>query len=359
MAVRSRRQQYQNTSVVQQEEVAPTNRPKKISSPPPNQRGCRCFWRVLAVLVLFYVSVPFVLRFSTRLQAQLIYFNLIDVPLFLNLSEPTQFELTQTRPFFLQHPNGCRIGAWQVLPGKYDTLDMITYTQFPNKLRDGATIILYLHGNTGNRGRSSRVGIYKYLAKSRGYHVVAFDYRGYGDSDCSASEVGLLEDSHLVWNWIRSNAPNARVYLWGHSLGTSAATSLAEKLTMQGADIAGLVLDAPFTSMLDAAYNHPLAIPYWPVMHYIFKPYVIDNFAEKHASVDRLKNIRCPILIAHGHRDIIIPFHLGKKMYETALATRKSSQETVRFVDCGDSPHKYNYVSTPLRQALDHFIVNQ
>ena len=355
MAARNRKQRSQATVTCTEQNGQFT--PLQGGSKP---RGCRCCSKLLVALLLLYTAVPFLLRFSPRLQAELVYFNFIDFPLFVNLSDPESFGLTQTRSFFLQHPqpNGCRLGVWQILPSKYDNMERLSDSQFPKQLSDGSSIILYLHGNTGNRGMSARVDLYKYLAKTKGYHVVAFDYRGYGDSDCSTSEKGLLEDGHLMWDWIRNHAPNARVYLWGHSLGTAASTSLAEKLTNEEASIAGLILDAPFTSILDAGYNHPFSILFWPIMDQIFKPYVIDQFVEKHASIDRIKNIRCPILIAHSHNDFMIPFHLGKKLYETAVATRKPQDIPVRFVDCGDSSHEYNYNSEALKEALDDFIVS-
>ena len=191
-------------------------------------RGCRCCSKLLVAMLLLYTAVPFLLRFSPRLQAELVYFNFIDLPLFVNLSDPESFGLTQTRSFFLQHPqpNGCRLGVWQILPSKYDNMERLSDSQFPKQLSDGSSIILYLHGNTGNRGMSARVDLYKYLAKTKGYHVVAFDYRGYGDSDCSTSEKGLLEDGHLMWDWIRNHAPNARVYLWGVAEKTNVFVSI-------------------------------------------------------------------------------------------------------------------------------------
>ena len=307
---------------------------------------------------LFYaVIVPLVLRYSARIQAELIYVNLINLPLFVNLSNPGEIGLTQTRSFFLQHPNGCRIGVWHILPSKYSQDKGVSGSDFSTRLADGSTIILYLHGNTGSRAKDHRVELYQYL-RNKGYHVVTFDYRGYGDSDCTASEAGLMQDGVLVWNWMRSFAPTAKVYLWGHSLGSGAATYLAENLTAAGTEPTGLVLEAPFTSILDAAQNHPLAIPYWPIMRILFRPYVIDNFVEKHDSAERLKNIHCPMLIFHGRKDIIIPFHLGEEMYQIARATRRSQDEVVRFVDCGNTAHKNNLDSEAFKKAFDRFIMD-
>lgn len=43
----------------------------------------------------------------------------------------------------------------------------------------GSKIIFYLHGNSGSRAASHRVELYQVL-REMGFHVIAFDYRGYG-----------------------------------------------------------------------------------------------------------------------------------------------------------------------------------
>ena len=39
---------------------------------------------------------------------------------------------------------------------------------------------------------------------------------------------------------------------------------------------------------------------------------------DKYESNKKIKNIKSPILIMHGKKDKIVPFHMGKKMYELA-----------------------------------------
>ena len=68
----------------------------------------------------------------------------------------------------------------------------------------------------------------------------------------------------------------------------------------------GVVLETPFTSMIDAAKTF---YPYVPVS-LLLK----DKFDNK----SKIKNINVPILIMHGEADQIVPFFMGKKMYEKA-----------------------------------------
>lgn len=72
----------------------------------------------------------------------------------------------------------------------------------------GAKIIFYMHGNSGSRAASHRVELYNVL-RAQGYHVIAFDYRGYGDSlPNSPTETGLVNDAIAVYKYIQSVTKN-------------------------------------------------------------------------------------------------------------------------------------------------------
>ena len=91
------------------------------------------------------------------------------------------------------------------------------------------------------------------------------------------------------------------IILYGESLGTGVATHLA-----QNKNFAGIILETPFTSMIDAAKKF---YPYIPVS-LLLK----DKFENK----KNIKNINSPILVMHGEADQIVPFSMGKKIYEIA-----------------------------------------
>ena len=91
------------------------------------------------------------------------------------------------------------------------------------------------------------------------------------------------------------------IILYGESLGTGVATHLA-----QNKNFAGIILETPFTSMIDAAKKF---YPYIPVS-LLLK----DKFENK----KKIKNINSPILVMHGEADQIVPFSMGKKIYEIA-----------------------------------------
>ena len=287
------------------------------------------FGRIVALVLLaiatLYITVALILRYSIQAQSYVIYVHFLRLPLFCDLTNPAEFGMRNTRDFDLIQYDGCPISTWHILPDTYQ--ENITDPRvFNSALSDGATIILYLHGNTGTRARSNRIKVYKELAK-RGYHVITFDYRGFGDSTCLPSEHGLMEDAMLVWDWIQTHAPNSRVFIWGHSLGSAAATHLAEELWYKRSVYPkGIILDAPFPNMIEAATNHPFGLPYWPVSS-LFRSFVLKSFHDVFDSESHMKHSPFPLLIAHGHNDIIIPFSLGRRMYETV--SEEAAKESI------------------------------
>ena len=360
MAVRSRGTRSATTL---QEGKAQTDR-KVGDTKIKNKRPKRVLALLLIVLVVVVLySTPAVLvRYSEWLQKALIFVHHVRTPFYGNLSDPSSYGLKFARQFELVHEDECEVEVWQLLPHTYHKDDsernpVFSEGEFQSALSDGGSIILYLHGNTGTRAVYHRVQLYKFLTEEKGLHVITFDYRGYGNSKCHPSERGMMEDALLVWNWVRTHAPNSKVYIWGHSLGSAAATYLTKELCDSGGQPSGLILDAPLTNIFDAAQNHPISLPYWPVLS-LLQDYVLEAFEERFESAQRLKDITCPMLILHGQNDIIIPFHIGKKFYDTALEFKKShpSMGDVEFVDCGEANHKTNYQSPHTHSALERFI---
>ena len=310
----------------------------------------------MALLLVWYFAIPLMMRVRL-VQQELIYGTRISKLSFVSddLTHPEHYGLHNTRNFYLQHDNGCKIGLWHVLPGVYLQED-VAEDNYVSLLSDGAPVILYLHGS--GVSRASKPAQYKQLAQEHNYHVIVVDYRGFGDSECSPSEVNMLEDTLLVWKWVTSHTLTDRVFVWGHSLGSAAATQLVEQLSLVGSAPAGMILDAAFTSMSEAIYYHPFGLPHRALLvHWLFKLFVIDHFGEKHRSVKRMPNIECPILIMHGREDIVIPYHLGKDMFHATVSSRMlKNRDTVRFSDCGDSGHFDNYASDHCKASIEAFI---
>ena len=90
------------------------------------------------------------------------------------------------------------------------------------------------------------------------------------------------------------------IYL-GESLGSGPAVELALYQTP-----AALILHAPFTSAVDVG---KAAYPYLPVSLLLRDRYENDR---------KIAKVGSPVLIIHGERDSVVPFRLGRKLFELA-----------------------------------------
>ena len=159
--------------------------------------------------------------------------------------------------------------------------------------------ILFFHGNAGSlENRIHKLNHFKNMEVN--FLIIA--WRGFSGNKGKPSEKGLYEDGRSAIAWLLNKGVEEKnLVIYGESLGTGVATHLS-----QNKNFGGLILETPFTSMIDAAKNF---YPYIPV-GLLLK----DKFDNK----KKIKNISFPVLIMHGEADKIVPFAMGKKMFEIA-----------------------------------------
>ncbi|XP_018118367.1 lysophosphatidylserine lipase ABHD12 isoform X1 [Xenopus laevis] len=324
------------------------------------------FWSRLRMFLLFivglYIAIPFLVKICPAIQTQLVFLNLVRFPYFIDLKRPEDQGLNHTCNFYLQPEEDVSIGVWHTIPavlwkeaqGKHlEWYEEVLSTNYP--------VILYLHGNAGTRGGDHRVQLYKVLS-SMGYHVISFDYRGWGDSVGSPSESGMTYDALHAFDWIKARSGDNPVYIWGHSLGTGVATNLVRRLCERETPPGALILESPFTNIREEAKSHPFSViyRYFPGFDWFFLDPITAS-GIKFANDDNVKYISCPLLILHAEDDPVIPFHLGKKLYNIAAPARSLRDFKVQFIpfhkDLGYR-HKYIYRSPELRQILRDFLGN-
>ena len=75
-------------------------------------------------------------------------------------------------------------------------------------------VALFLHGNAGNV--TSRAQKLAGLNQQFGLSVMAFDYRGYGRSEGSPDEQGILNDARAARRWLaqRTGVSEADILIW-------------------------------------------------------------------------------------------------------------------------------------------------
>ncbi|MBA4160285.1 MAG: alpha/beta fold hydrolase [Gemmatimonadetes bacterium] len=162
--------------------------------------------------------------------------------------------------------------------------------------------VLFLSGNAGNV--TWQAGFTPHLTRY-GLDVLLFDYRGYGASEGTPSEEGLHRDALGAYSYLREarQLPSERILLVGHSLGTAVAVRLASQ-----ADVAGLVLAAPFTSFPGALKAR---LPWFPVG---LLPWKTERF-DALASIQRLS---VPTLMAAAREDRLIPMADARTLFDAA-----------------------------------------
>ncbi len=165
--------------------------------------------------------------------------------------------------------------------------------------REGAVYtILFCHGNAGNL--SHRIEKLKFFHEL-GCNVFIFDYRGYGKSKGRPSEKGFYRDAKAAYKFLLSSGVSSgQIIGYGESIGGAVIVDLASKETMRA-----MILDSTLTSIKDMIARA-----------YPFVPYLV--FSSRFASDDKIKLISIPKLIVHSRNDEIIPYAIGKKLYEVA-----------------------------------------
>ena len=230
----------------------------------------------LAVLLLILASIYFFILISTYIFQR----NLLYHPKENNyFGDPLTVEIEKVKV------------------NTQDRIELLSW--YHNKNLNNYKTILFLHGNAGSlENRIHKINHFKDM----NVNFLLISWRGFSGNKGKPTEKGLYEDAKSAVSWLKSKGVNENnIIIYGESLGTGVATEIA-----QNKNFAGIILESPFTSMIDAGKNQ---YPYLPVRLLL---------KDKYESNKKIKNIKSPILIMHGKVDTLVPFDMGKKMYELA-----------------------------------------
>ena len=161
-------------------------------------------------------------------------------------------------------------------------------------------VILFYHGNAGNI--SHRLDYIQQLTRM-GFNVFIFDYRGYGKSSGKPSEEGLYIDALCAYDYLVNDGKikPEDIILLGRSLGGAVAIETATKR-----DVRSLVVESSFLSVRHMARHMGIFSLISPLL-----PASYNN-------LEKIKKIKIPKLIIHGANDEIVPFSMGKRLFQEA-----------------------------------------
>jgi fermentation-respiration switch protein FrsA (DUF1100 family) len=223
-------------------------------------------------------------------------------------------------------------GVPEMAPVEYRTVDALSLTGwYAPPPEPSAPLLVYFHGNAGSiADRAEKVRPFL----DAGFGVLLAGYRGYGGNPGRPSEAGLLNDARAALDHLaEAGVAPQRTVLYGESLGSGVAVALAAERPL-----GALVLEAPFTSIVDVAAG---AYPWLPV-----RLAMIDRFN----SLARIKSVAVPTLVLHGERDRTVPVRLGRRLLDHAEAPKKG----VFFPEAGHTDlHDHGAVDDVLRFLED------
>lgn len=166
---------------------------------------------------------------------------------------------------------------------------------------DALHTLIFSHGNGEDLGHNRW-----FLAALRdaGFAVLAYDYRGYGLSGGGLpGERATYEDIDAVYDYATRELaiPAHTLIVHGRSVGTGPSVHLAASRP-----VGGLILESGFTS----AFRVLTVVPIFP----------FDRFP----NLRRLRDVHVPVLVMHGTRDGVVPYRMGRQLFEAAREPRRN-----------------------------------
>lgn len=176
--------------------------------------------------------------------------------------------------------------------------------------------VLHLHGNAGNI-----TGHYEFVhwLPSAGYHVLTFDYRGYGRSEGRTTRAGTVRDASAALDYLRSRADvdNARIVLFGQSIGGAVCVVTA---AARREHVRAVAVDSAFSGYRAISRHHVLGNPLLAVLAW-WVPFCIPRSEEPIDAVGRIAPV--PLLFLHGTSDRIVPWRMSQELYDAAAAPKE------------------------------------
>lgn len=159
-----------------------------------------------------------------------------------------------------------------------------------------ALCVVLFHGNGEDLRQRSVIA--ECLA-DEGYGVLQAEYRGFAGNPGKPGEAGLYADGRAALALLEG--AGTRIVIHGYSLGSGVAVQLAAERPC-----AGLILEAPFTSVIAVARTR---LPWLPINFLI---------RDRYDSLAKIGRVNAPILIYGGDHDRVIPPSHFEQLYRAA-----------------------------------------
>ncbi|WP_176133005.1 alpha/beta hydrolase [Hymenobacter sp. CRA2] len=200
---------------------------------------------------------------------------------------------------------------------------------------DARGTVALFHGYTSDKSHLLHEAAY---FRQLGYSVLLTDFAGAGGSEGNRITVGYREadDVAAVVQWLRERQPEARVVLYGVSMGAVAILRAESELGVQ-AD--ANIVECPYGSMLQTAENrfHSMGVPPFPMANLlVFWGGVQNGFWAYDLSAEAYaRRVKTPTLLMWGEADPRVTRQETDAIY-AALAGPKQRRD---FPGSGHEPY--------------------
>ena len=174
--------------------------------------------------------------------------------------------------------------------------------------------------------------------------VLAFDYRGFGQSSGSPTEHGLTEDAVAVINWALHVAriPPQHIGLVGQSLGTAVAAAAASHFIRLSpkVELGGLVLCAAFVDSASAFLHYSLG-GYLPllgpiravgILRKLFEKQIVDTWKTvEYVKLFARESEKLSLTFVHAMDDKVISSWQANELFATAVVTAYGDNDMYRW----------------------------
>jgi fermentation-respiration switch protein FrsA (DUF1100 family) len=210
---------------------------------------------------------------------------------------------------FAFHPDNVNVISVKELPGeireiKISAEDNVKTISLYLRSKESDKLVIYFHGNAGN--------IYHRIPgllqiNKIGVNVIGVSYRGYGKSDGVPSEDGVYLDGEAVLQYAveQLGFSKKNIIIFGRSIGTTVAIN-----TVQNMKVGALILVTPLTSGKEHAEHSGLGL-------------ISFMAGDSFNNIEKITNIDAPLLVVHGTNDQVIPYSMGRKVFDRANVDKK------------------------------------
>jgi pimeloyl-ACP methyl ester carboxylesterase len=134
-----------------------------------------------------------------------------------------------------------------------------------------------------------------------GYHVLAFDYRGFGRNPGVPSEAGVYEDALTAYRYLTRElaVPPQRIILAGRSLGSAVAVELATRVSSGGLLLFSAIDSVPATAS---------RLYFWAPVGLLA--------SQRFDSLAKAPRVMVPVLQVHSSKDWLVPIDAARALFE-------------------------------------------